>query len=238
MTAAQLAAANLVIGLGSLLQGSIGFGSALLAAPLFALIDPSLAPGPLIVCNIALTALMSGREWRAVRYRDLGWSLGGRIVGIVIVLAIMGNLTVRGLDFLFGGLVLVGVLITAFGPSFTLNPPTLVGAGIASGIMGTATAIGGPPMAIIYQKEKGPQFRGTLSAYFTIGAVLSGIGLWWGGRFGWAELGIGLLLCPGVVLGFLGSSRFIGLVDRKGVRPAVLLVSALSAIVLILRHFV
>jgi uncharacterized protein len=238
MTVAQFVAANAVIAIGSVLQGSVGFGLALMAAPLLALIDGSLAPGPLLVCNVALTALMARREWHSVRYGDLGWSLGGRLVGIAIVLLIMRDLSVRGLDFLFGGLVLVGVLITAVGPSFLLNPPTLVGAGIASGIMGTATAIGGPPMAIVYQRERGPQFRGTLSLYFTIGAVLSAIGLAWSGRFGLADLTAGLLLCPGVLLGYLASHRFIGTVDRKGVRPAVLLVSALSAIVLIIRHFV
>jgi uncharacterized membrane protein YfcA len=238
MTAAQLVAANAVIAAGSVLQGSIGFGLALLAAPLLALIDGSLAPGPLLVCNVALTALMARREWRAVRYGDLGWSLGGRIVGIAIVVLIMRDLSGRGIDFLFGGIVLVGVLITAVGPSFRLNPPTLVGAGIASGIMGTATAIGGPPMAIVYQREKGPQFRGTLSAYFTIGAILSAVGLAWGGRFGVSDLLAGLLLCPGVVLGYLASGGLIGLVDRKGIRPAVLLVSALSAVVLIVRHFI
>ena len=237
MTTAQLIAANAVIAVGSVLQGSIGFGLALLAAPLLALIDTSLAPGPLLVCNVALTALMARREWKAVRYGDLGWSLGGRVVGIAIVILIMRDLSVQGLDFLFGGIVLAGVLITAAGPSFQLNGPTLVGAGIASGIMGTATAIGGPPMAIVYQREKGPQFRGTLSVYFTVGAILSAIGLALSGRFGRPELIAGLLLCPGVVVGYLASGRFIGLVDRKGIRPAVLLVSALSAVVLIVRHF-
>ena len=238
MTAGQFVAANVVIAVGSVLQGSIGFGLALLAAPLLALIDTSLAPGPLLVCNVALTALMARREWKSVRYGDLGWSLGGRIIGIAVVLLIMRDLSVRGLDFLFGGIVLAGVVITAVGPSFLLNPPTLVGAGIASGIMGTATAIGGPPMAIVYQREKGPQFRGTLSLYFTIGAILSALGLAWTGRFGAAELIAGLLLRPGVVVGYLASHRFIGVVDRKGIRPAVLLVSAVSAIVLIVRHFV
>lgn len=238
MTAAHWLAANVVIGVGSVLQGSIGFGLALLAAPLLALIDGSLAPGPLLVCNVALTALMARREWRAVRYRDLGWSLGGRVIGIVVVVAIMRDLSVRGLDLLFGGIVLVAVAVTALGPSFRLNPSTLLGAGVASGIMGTATAIGGPPMALVYQREEGPQFRGTLSAYFTIGAILSAVGLAWGGRFGRPEISAGLLLCPGVVVGYLASHRFIGLVDRTGVRPAVLLVSALSAMILIGRHFV
>ena len=233
MTVPHFAAATVVIALGSVLQGSIGFGLALFAAPLLALIDTHLAPGPLLVANVALTGLMARREWHQVRFGDLGWSLGGRVIGIAVAIGIMSSLSTHGLELFFGGIVLLGVLITALGLSFKLNPGTLVGAGVVSGIMGTATAIGGPPMAIIYQRESGPSFRGTLSAYFTIGAVLSALGLVWSGRFGLSELTQGLLLCPGVCLGYLASHRFIGHVDRKGIRPAVLTVSALSAIVLI-----
>lgn len=238
MSILQFLAATVVMAIGSVLQGSIGFGLALFAAPLLALIDSHLAPGPLLVANVVLTAFMARREWGAVRFGDLGWSLGGRLVGIVIAVTIMAGLSPRGIDLFFGGMVLLGVVITALGLSFTLNPGTLVGAGVASGIMGTATAIGGPPMAIVYSREKGPQFRGTLSLYFTIGAIMSAVGLWWKGRFGFVDLTSGLLLCPGVLLGYLASGRFIGLVDRKGLRPAVLLVSAVSAIVLMVKHLV
>lgn len=234
MTVPQFAAATVVMALGSVLQGSVGFGLALFAAPLLALIDTHLAPGPLLVANVTLTGLMAHREWHQVRVGDLGWSLGGRVAGIAIAVAIMSGLSSHGLELFFGGIVLLGVLITALGLSFSLTPGTLVGAGLVSGIMGTATAIGGPPMAIVYQRETGPSFRGTLSAYFTIGAVLSAIGLMWSGRFGRPEIISGLLLCPGVILGYIASHRFIGHVDRKGVRPAVLTVSAISAIVLIL----
>ncbi len=233
MTGPEFAAATVVMALGSVLQGSIGFGLALFAAPLLALIDAHLAPGPLLVANVVLTALMARREWHQVRVGDLGWSLGGRVIGIAIAVGIMSGLSTHGLELFFGGIVLLGVLITALGLSFKLNPGTLVGAGLVSGIMGTATAIGGPPMAIVYQRESGPSFRGTLSAYFTIGAVLSALGLIWAGRFGIQDLISGLLLCPGVAAGYLASHRFIGHVDRKGIRPAVLTVSAISAIVLI-----
>ncbi len=234
MTVPEFAAATVVMALGSVLQGSIGFGLALFAAPLLALIDTRLAPGPLLVANVALTALMAHREWKQVRVGDLGWSLGGRIVGIAMAIGIMRALSTHQLELFFSGIVLLGVAMTALGLSFKLNPGTLVGAGLVSGIMGTATAIGGPPMAIVYQRESGPSFRGTLSAYFTIGAVLSAIGLIWSGRFGMPEFIAGLLLCPGVFLGYLASHRFIGAVDRKGIRPAVLAVSAISAIALIL----
>ena len=236
MTTIAWVAANLVIAVGSVLQGTIGFGLALFAAPLLALINPALAPGPLIVCNVALTGLMARREWGQVAVKEAGFALGGRLVGIGIAVWVMGQLSPRGIDILFGAIVLAAVLMVAAGLSFRLNPGTLISAGVVSGVMGTATAIGGPPMAIVYQREKGPKLRGTLSLYFTIGAVLSAIGLALNGRFGLADIWMGALLCPGVVLGYSGSHRFLPLIDRKGIRPAVLGLSGLSAVFLVLRQ--
>lgn len=236
MTNAGFAAATVVMAVGSLLQGGIGFGMAMVAAPLLALIDPGLAPGPLLVGNVALTFLMARREWHAVRMPDLGWALTGRVAGIVAAVLLMGRLSPHGLDLFFGATVLFAVVLTALGLSFTLDRRTLTGAGLVSGITGTATGIGGPPMAIVYQNERGPMVRGTLSAYFTVGAVLSAIGLGFIGRFGWTEFVEGLALCPGVVIGFLLSRRFLPYMDARGLRPAILTLSGVSGAILILRR--
>ena len=54
---------SLVVGLGSLLQGSIGFGLGLFAVPFLVLIDPRLVPGPILLASGVLTILMVHREW-------------------------------------------------------------------------------------------------------------------------------------------------------------------------------
>ena len=48
---------------------------------------------------------------------------------------------------------------------------TLVAAGLVSGVAGTATSIGGPPMAILYQHRPPRQIRTTLAVYFMVGAA-------------------------------------------------------------------
>ena len=40
---------------------------------------------------------------------------------------------------------------------------TLVGAGMVSGVMGTMTSVGGPPMALVYQREQAAKLRSTLA---------------------------------------------------------------------------
>ncbi len=225
-----------IIAVGAFLQATLGFGMALLAAPLLALLDPSLIPGPMLLTSALLTLLMTRREWHAVRGRDLGWSLGGRVIGIVVALAVMDRISTNGMDLLFGAIVLGAVLMSAGGMSFRLTPGTLWHAGMVSGLMGTVTSIGGPPMALIYQNERGPEVRGTLSAYFLVGTILSVMGLAWAGRFGLLELRTGLMLCPGVILGYLASRRALGFMDRRGLRPAILAMAAASGLVVILRQ--
>ncbi len=225
-----------IIAVGAFLQATLGFGMALLAAPLLALLDPSLIPGPMLLTSALLTLLMTRREWHAVRGRDLGWSLGGRVIGIVVALAVMDRISTNGMDLLFGAIVLGAVLMSAGGMSFRLTPGTLWHAGMVSGLMGTVTSIGGPPMALIYQNERGPEVRGTLSAYFLVGTILSVMGLAWAGRFGLPELRTGLMLCPGVILGYLASRRALGFMDRRGLRPAILAMAAASGLVVILRQ--
>ncbi len=49
----------------------------------------------------------------------------------------------------------------------------MVLAGAASGVLGTATAIGGPPMALVWQRNTGARLRGTMSGFFLVGSVMS-----------------------------------------------------------------
>jgi uncharacterized membrane protein YfcA len=104
--------------------------------------------------------------------------------------------------------------------------------------MGTAVSIGGPPVALLYQHETGARIRGTLSAYFLIGVSLSLVGLHLIGRFGRPEILIALSLVPGILLGFVLSRRLVHVLDRGYVRRAVLLVSAASALAVLLRSLV
>jgi len=54
-----------------------------------------------------------------------------------------------------------------------LRPSSLLLAGIASGVGGTAASIGGPLIALLYQRAAGSQVRGTLGGYFVVGSIMS-----------------------------------------------------------------
>lgn len=228
---------TLVLMLGALLQGSVGFGMGLFSVPLLLLFLPQAVPGPVLFASGLLTILMLFREHPSVRRADLRWSLGGRVVGTGLALAVLVVVPASALSALFGGLILVAVALTASGLHPGLTPRTLVGAGMASGFLATTIGIGGPPMALIYQRETGPSIRATLSAFFLVGTILSLAGLHYVGHFGLPELWIGVQMLPGIGLGFLASRRLAGVLDRGFIRPAILVISAVTALVALFEAF-
>ena len=50
--------------------------------------------------------------------------------------------------------------------------------------MGTISSVGGPPVALLYQDERGSEVRGTLSSIFAVGALFSLVVLAVVGEFG------------------------------------------------------
>ena len=73
----------------------------------------------------------------------------------------------------------------------------------------------------------------TLSSFFLVLSVISVFGMIPAGRFGGREVVEGLLMLPGVVIGFLLSRPFAAYLDRGYTRYVILGVSALAGILLI-----
>jgi uncharacterized membrane protein YfcA len=228
--------AGIVVAIGAMVQGSVGFGLGMFSVPLLVLIDPRFVPGPLLCVSIALTVLLTRREWHSVRVTELKWAIVGRVLGIGAAMAALEIIPSRQIGLLFGALVLAAVLLSVSGLRLAVTPRSLFGAGVLSGFMGTTVSIGGPPIALLYQHQSGSRIRGNLSAYFVIGVSMSLVGLHFIGMFGMPEFLIAVSLLPGVLVGFLVSRHTAGALDRGYVRTGVLLVSAASALAVLIQH--
>jgi uncharacterized membrane protein YfcA len=101
--------------------------------------------------------------------------------------------------------------------------------------MGTATSIGGPPLALVYQHVSGAPLRATLATYFFGGALLSLLGLAVVGELDTRDGAWALGLAPFLVLGFLLADPVRRHVDAGRTRAAVLVVCAASAAALVVR---
>jgi uncharacterized membrane protein YfcA len=230
-----IAAAGLVVALGGLLQGLIGFGLALIAVPLIALLDPTLLPVPVLMVATAHASMSLAREFGHVDWRGVGWAMLGRLPGTVVGIWIVDALDPGGFGLVVGGSVLGCVLlsVTAWRPQ--PRPGSLVTAGFASGSFGTATSVGGPMVALLYQNQAGPQVRATLAAFFVLGSGVSVLGLVAAGHVTAHQLWTGLALIPFLVAGFLLSGPLRRKVDAGGIRTPMLVVAGASAVVLIVR---
>ena len=104
-----------------------------------------------------------------------------------------------------------------------------------SNVFGTASSVGGPPVALLFQHHPGPTARSTLSGFFAAGAVLSLVGYALTGNITVDQVRLAVELAPFMFGGFWVSRHLHGLVDRGWLRPAVLALSATAGLVAILR---
>ena len=223
---------------GALVQGSVGFGLNLIAAPILALIDPTLVPGPALASAFILTILITRRERASIDARGVRWAMVGRVPGTILAAVAISSLPERGLAVFFALLVLLAVVMSTLRWHPRPTTGTLLGAGALSGFMGTATSIGGPPIALVYQREQGPIIRATLSGYFVLGSILSMAVLALIGEFGGDEILATAALVPGLLCGFWLSRQTTRLLDRGYARHAILVVSAGSALTLLVSELV
>lgn len=233
----EAAAALAIVTIGAMVQSSVGFGFGLVAAPVLLLIDPAFIPAPMLTAGLSLTILVAGRERRSIDFLGLKYALAGRLLGTIPAALVITILSKVLFDAVFAGMVIIAVVLSAIGLSVTPRRSTTFTAGALSGFMATISSIGGPPVALLYQNAEGPRFRATLSGFFFVGVVLSLVALAFVGKFGVEEFLLGLLLVPGIVLGFFLSGYVVKWVDRRGVRPAVLGISFFSAVAVLWRTF-
>ena len=220
--------ASLIVAIGSALQSSVGFGFALMSAPVLAFIDPKLVPGPLIIAVTLLLVLTAVREHQSMDLTGIGWVLFGRVPGTVLAIVALDAMSERGITIGLGVLVLVAVAISLLRVNLPRTPPLLTMAGLISGLMGTTSGLGGPAVAVLYQHEPGSRVRSTLAGYFLIGAIMSISALAFAGRLGRAEATLSLGLLPGILIGFLSARKTSEWLDRGRTRTAVLLVAAIA----------
>ena len=188
--------------LAAALQASIGFGMGMLAAPVVALVDPGLIPGTLIILAVVVTLMVVLTERQHIDLGGTGWALAGRLPGTIAGALLVAAMPERWLALMLGAVVLLGVVLTSAGWRPAPHRPNLVMAGATSGLLGTATSIGGPPMALVWQGKQGPGYRGTISGFFLVGSAFSVLALAVTGSIDHAILVAVVLLIPAPVVGF------------------------------------
>ncbi|MCX2925036.1 sulfite exporter TauE/SafE family protein [Streptomyces sp. NEAU-W12] len=238
MTGPEFALLSATVVVGALLQVSVGFGLGMIAAPVFSLVDPSLTPSVVLVLAAGVTAAVLVRERGRADLRGCGWALAGRVPGVLAGALLVAVLPARHLALLVAGMVLAGVAVSLAGFVPRQRRGTVLVAGMASGLMGTATSIGGPPMAMVWQRLSGPELRATMSAFFLVGSLMSLAALGSAGAVGAGALRSTVLLAPAAAAGVLLARPLARRLEVRRTRAVAMVLAVAGASVLVLRQFV
>ena len=219
--------------LGALVQSGVGLGLGVVAAPVVTLLDPALMPGSMLVAGAILPVLILAREARHTDWPGVSWALAGRIAGTAAGIWLLTAVPVQALGILVGAAVLAVIAVGSLGRELPRNRWTLLGAGVVSGTTGTATSIGGPPVALLYQREHGPRVRATLSLFLFVGNSLAIAALAVAGRMTARDVEAGLIFLACAAVGLAAATGFRRFLDAGRIRLAVLVTASASATILI-----
>jgi uncharacterized membrane protein YfcA len=235
MTLPVFALIAVVVMVAAFVQGTTGVGFALIVAPVLAVLAPQFVPVCLLFLMLPLNSYVTWRERAALDRSGAGWITLGRFAGTFGGVAILAALSARNLDIAIGASTVLAALLSYFAPSFTPGPRSFLAAGLVTGVTETATGIGGPPLALLYQHQAAPRLRSTIAFCFLVGELVSLAVLAFAGRVNIAQFTTALKLLPALALGGLLSRLVHERVHGALLRNFVLLFALVSGMVLIIR---
>jgi uncharacterized protein len=172
-----------VIFLATLIRSAFGFGEALVAVPLLALLIPVEEAVPLAtLVSITVAAVVVAQDWRKIHFRSAGWLVISTLFGIPLglwLLTAVAETVVKAI---------LAVVIIGFSfyclvsrKQFELKNDRMAWLfGFGAGVLGGAYGMNGPPLVIYGSlRQWSPEhFRATLQGYFLPASLLGMCGYW------------------------------------------------------------
>jgi hypothetical protein len=171
--------------LATIVRSAFGFGEALIAVPLLALVIPVEVAAPVaVLSSIAVAFVVVLQDWRHVQIRSAGRLVFATLFGIPLGLLLLTMVHESTVKIILGGMILLFSTYSLLRhESIGLRDDRLAWLfGFAAGVFGGAYGLNGPPLAV-YGSLRGwspAKFRATLQGYF-LPASIAGI-LHWGLR--------------------------------------------------------
>lgn len=143
-----------LIFLGSFVQTAIGFGLAIVAVPLLILWAPEYVPAPICLVALFISIMNALKHRSSVEIGGLKMALIGRVPGSIAGGFMLFFVSTQALTLWIGLLVLFAVIVSVLPFRIEPTPQRMTLAGFFSGLFGTSSAIGGPPMALLLQHQE------------------------------------------------------------------------------------
>jgi uncharacterized protein len=235
MSSDHLIILSVVVLIAAFVQGSTGVGFALILAPVLGLLQAELLPVCVLVLMLPLNIYVAWRENGSVDRQGARWITGGRVLGTAGGLWVLMVLSASHLAFFVGVSTIAAALVTLAMPAFSPGRTAFVGAGLVTGITETATGIGGPPLALLYQHQPPAVMRSTIALCFLLGELVSLATLIATARVDPTQVKSAFLLLPSLAVGAILSQIVHHRINGRFLRTFVQFFAIASGTVLLVR---
>jgi uncharacterized membrane protein YfcA len=167
----------------TLIRSALGFGEALIAVPLLALVLPVEVAAPVaVLISITVAAVVVAEDWRDVHLQSamrlILWTLLGIPLGLLLLRTASESLVKAALGIVVAGFSISGL---RHGSAVRLDDDRRAWAfGLAAGVLGGAYGMNGPPLVMYgsLRRWSPEKFRATLQGYFLPASVIGLAGYW------------------------------------------------------------
>ena len=172
-----------ILFLATFIRSAFGFGEALIAVPLLALVMPVEVAAPVaVLVSITVAAIVVAQDWRHVHFRSAGWLVLASLVGTPLGLLMLTTVPETAVKSILAVIIMSFSAYSLFGKvTAALRDDKLAWLfGFLAGILGGAYGMNGPPL-VIFGTLRGwsPQhFRATLQGYFLPASLMVLCGYW------------------------------------------------------------
>lgn len=140
--------------LGGVVQGSCGFGAALISMSIMSLIiDYKIALPIMYLASVALNSCIIVQAYRHISWKIIVFPLVSSLLGRLLGLFIFSSLNSASLKLVLGCVIcLIALFQLTCKKRFMIEPKPITGAivGAMSGLFGGIASVGGPPLVVYY----------------------------------------------------------------------------------------
>ena len=239
-----LLAITLIVFLGGLIKGFLGFGMPLFATPLLALFMPLLSVIPMMAVPVLASNIYQAKFSRKnFEYIKRFWPLGiGQIIGVSIGVQVLVSADSDVLKICLGLIVLINIILRTTRWKLRIPPEqeSISGpiGGVAAGVVGGTTSFVGP-LLVLYlsslENLKKDDFVKAIALLYLGGFLPMYGGLAILGSFSWTQLIGSFAICLPMLIGIWLGERTRSRVSEILFERAVMITLGLIAVSLIYR---
>ena len=175
-----------VIFFATVIRSAFGFGEALIAVPLLALVLPVEIAAPLaVLVSITVAVVIIAQDWQKIHVRSASWLVLSTLVGIPFGLWVLTTVSEAVVKIMLGVIIIIfSAYCLASRAPFELKNDKLAWLfGFLAGVLGGAYGMNGPPLVIYgtLRRWSPEHFRATLQGYFLPASLIGMAGYWLAG---------------------------------------------------------